>query len=149
MITVAFDVDGCLLSATDDDRHGPVAQENIRSLLIAFKQLGCRVVIWSGRGQLQARQAARHIHVLHYADLVTMKGDERVTPDIEKIIEEGRRRPEDDRPRPPRAVSIDPHPDFVSKLPADASSAAKVLEALPDTLARLEAANRVTECDDP
>ena len=75
-VTVAFDVDGCLLSAIDDR---PL--EDVRTLLVTLHTLGCHVVLWSGGGELHARMAARRAGVAHAVDGYAAKGAGLV-PDI-------------------------------------------------------------------
>lgn len=67
-VTVAFDVDGTLISNVDPD--GPVkANERIRSLLIGLSSFkNVRIVVWSGGGELYARQIAGYIGIKPYVD---------------------------------------------------------------------------------
>ena len=66
LITIAFDVDGTLRNNTDDTM---VANERIRSLLVALSSFkNVKIVVWSGGGELYARQAARAMHVDQYVD---------------------------------------------------------------------------------
>lgn len=68
-VTVAFDVDGTLLA--DDDR----ANEDIRALMrILHNFKNVRIVVWSGSGELYARQRAREMHLQHWADHYCHKG---------------------------------------------------------------------------
>lgn len=65
-VTIAFDVDGTLIDNTKDK---PVANERIRSLLIvlsSFKNI--KIIVWSGGGELYARQCAAAIGIDHYVD---------------------------------------------------------------------------------
>jgi phosphoserine phosphatase len=67
-ITIAFDVDGTLIR--NDMKDGkPVANERIRSLLVtlaSFKNV--KIVVWSGGGELYARQIASAIGIEKYVD---------------------------------------------------------------------------------
>lgn len=66
-IVVAFDVDGTLVSNRYDGKI--VANERIRSLLITLASFkNTQIVVWSGGGELWARQAARAIGVHYYVD---------------------------------------------------------------------------------
>jgi len=57
MVTVAFDVDGCLRQAAGTV---PVADEDVRTMLRILKErFGCRIVVWSGSGQLYAPRSGR------------------------------------------------------------------------------------------
>jgi phosphoglycolate phosphatase-like HAD superfamily hydrolase len=77
MTTVAFDVDGTLIGASDDR-----ALEDIRTLLITLKRLGCRIVVWSGSGAGYAEMVARRIHIDHWVDVYRHKSDQLFRPDI-------------------------------------------------------------------
>lgn len=68
-ITVAFDVDGTLVQDGALNEHQIVANERIRTLLIilaSFKNV--RVVVWSGGGELWARQASAALGIDKYVD---------------------------------------------------------------------------------
>lgn len=69
MVTVAFDVDGTLISSRDDR-----ALEDVRTLLVTLKRLGCRIVVWSGCGSGYAQMVSRRIHVDHCVDAYADKG---------------------------------------------------------------------------
>lgn len=65
-VVIAFDVDGTLI---DNRIATPVANERIRSLLVilsSFKNV--KIVVWSGGGELYARQAAAAIGISKYVD---------------------------------------------------------------------------------
>lgn len=90
-VTIAFDVDGTLI---DNRIATPVANENIRTLLVilsGFKNV--KVVVWSGSGELYARQCAAEIGIAKYVDEYWTKNhlgvvdgkhvfDPKFTPDI-------------------------------------------------------------------
>lgn len=80
-ITIAFDVDGTLRSNKGDE---VIANERIRSLLIilsSFKNV--KIIVWSGSGELYARQVARTIHIDQFVDGYASKQDhESIQPDI-------------------------------------------------------------------
>lgn len=67
-VTIAFDVDGTLISNVNP--NGPVkANERIRSLLIALASFkNVRIVVWSGGGEIYARQMAGYIGIKPYVD---------------------------------------------------------------------------------
>lgn len=69
-ITIAFDVDGTLIrndGPGDMDGGVPIANERIRSLLIALSSFkNVRIVVWSGGGELYARQVAAAIGITQY-----------------------------------------------------------------------------------
>lgn len=94
-ITIAFDVDGTLIKTSrigSDAR--PSANERIRDLLVtlaSFKNV--QIVVWSGGGELYARQVGAVIGIDEYVDkyasknyLGKVKGkhqfDPEFTPDI-------------------------------------------------------------------
>lgn len=64
---IAFDVDGTLVN--NQLSGEPIANERIRSLLIILASFkNTKIVVWSGGGELWARQAAREIGVAKYVD---------------------------------------------------------------------------------
>lgn len=71
-VTIAFDVDGTLIrndGPGDMDGGVPVANERIRTLLIALGSMkNTRIVVWSGGGELYARQVCSAIGVSKYVD---------------------------------------------------------------------------------
>lgn len=78
---IAFDVDGTL---RNNETLEPIANERIRSLLIilaSFKNV--KIVVWSGSGELYARQVARAIHIDKYVDQYASKTSwQEIQPDI-------------------------------------------------------------------
>lgn len=80
-ITIAFDVDGTLRNNQQDK---VIANENIRNLVIilsTFKNV--RIIVWSGSGELYARQIAAKLHVDQYVDGYASKtAHEEIKPDI-------------------------------------------------------------------
>lgn len=91
-VSIAFDVDGTLISNKGSDI--PQANERIRTLLItlaSFKNV--KVIVWSGGGELYARQVANAIGIGKYVDAYADKNhlgkvdgkhqfDPDLTPDI-------------------------------------------------------------------
>jgi hydroxymethylpyrimidine pyrophosphatase-like HAD family hydrolase len=74
-ITVAFDVDGTLLNNT---KSVPVANENIRSMLIFFSKFkNVKIIVWSGGGELYARQMASALGLTSYVDAFYSKNPQR------------------------------------------------------------------------
>lgn len=71
---LAFDIDGTLRDNTVDQTIAPVANEDIRTLLIIFKRSfkNVRIIVWSGSGELYARQVGASFglnkYVSHYMD---------------------------------------------------------------------------------
>lgn len=80
-IVIAFDVDGTL---RNNEGIEPLANERIRTLLIilsSFKNV--KIIVWSGSGELYARQVARAIHIHPYVDAFASKTEwETIKPDI-------------------------------------------------------------------
>lgn len=73
-IIVAFDVDGTLITTESADTKQVVANERIRSLLIALASFkNVRIVVWSGSGELWARQAAAAIGIDKYVNSYASK----------------------------------------------------------------------------
>ena len=65
-VTIAFDVDGTLRNNKDDKI---IPNERIRSLLIilsSFKNV--KIIVWSGAGELYARQCALALGIIHLVD---------------------------------------------------------------------------------
>lgn len=68
-ILIAFDIDGTLRSNTVDQSAAPVANERIRSLLIALASFkNTRILVWSGGGELYARQVVASFGLAKYVD---------------------------------------------------------------------------------
>ena len=79
-VTVAFDVDGCLRSAYG---HGEAtANEDVRQLMVLLWRMGCRIVLWSGSGELYARQVGRECGVARFVRQYASKTDTSIRPDI-------------------------------------------------------------------
>jgi hydroxymethylpyrimidine pyrophosphatase-like HAD family hydrolase len=75
-ITIAFDIDGTLRSNTSDD---VLANEDIRSLLRILKKFkNTYIVVWSGSGELYARQVSRELHITHWVNKFASKTDHEV-----------------------------------------------------------------------
>ena len=78
-LTIAFDVDGTLISNTRTTSNGlPIANERIRSLLIilsTFKNV--KIIVWSGGGELYARQMAMGLGITDYVDGYYSKNPQR------------------------------------------------------------------------
>ena len=73
-ITIAFDCDGTLVTTDSADTKRIVANERIRSLLIALAAFkNTRIVVWSGSGELWARQVGAAIGIDKYVSLYASK----------------------------------------------------------------------------
>lgn len=75
-VVIAFDVDGTLIrNNMNGFKDGiPVANERIRSLLIALASFkNVEIVVWSGGGELYARQVANAIGIEFYVDKFASK----------------------------------------------------------------------------
>lgn len=94
-VLIAFDIDGTLRSNTVDQSIHPIANENIRTLLITLSKFkNTRILVWSGGGELYARQVVAHLglskYVDEYADKMYVAGDDsdkhyfatKIKPDI-------------------------------------------------------------------
>ena len=68
-IVIAFDVDGTLVNnGAISDQH-LVANERIRTLLIILAHMkNVKIIVWSGGGELWARQAAAALGIQKYVD---------------------------------------------------------------------------------
>lgn len=74
-VVIAFDCDGTLLNNT---KQQMVANERIRSMLITFASFkNTRIIVWSGGGELYARQVARALAVETYVDGYASKNPQR------------------------------------------------------------------------
>lgn len=68
-ITIAFDIDGTLRDNTVDQTKAPVANERIRTLLIALASMkNTEIVVWSGGGEWYARDVVRSFGLEKYVD---------------------------------------------------------------------------------
>lgn len=68
-VLVAFDVDGTLAQNGALEKHEIVANERIRTLLIIMAHMkNTTIMVWSGGGELWARQAAKQLGVDKYVD---------------------------------------------------------------------------------
>lgn len=80
-IIICFDVDGTLIN---NQKGGIIANEDIRELLrILTKFKNIKIVVWSGDGELYARQVAREIHIDHFVDAYASKtAHKKINPHI-------------------------------------------------------------------
>lgn len=69
-VLIAFDVDGTLIQTGYETEHQvPRVNERIRSLLITLSRFkNTKIMVWSGGGELYARQVAREIGIQQYVD---------------------------------------------------------------------------------
>lgn len=92
-ITVAFDIDGTLIrndGPGDMDGGKPIANERIRSLLIAlasFKNI--RIIVWSGGGELYVRRVCAALAIDKYVDEYRGKNLVGTSKDGSHIFEPG------------------------------------------------------------
>lgn len=83
-VTIAFDVDGTLISNAERKPGEPfiLANERIRTLLITLASFkNTRIVVWSGSGELWCKQVINEIGIAKYVDKVMAK-DNDLKPDI-------------------------------------------------------------------
>jgi phosphoserine phosphatase len=72
--TIAFDCDGTLITADSADNGKIVAREMYRSMLIAFYHTkNCKIIVWSGSGELWARQVVRELGLTKYVHKIMAK----------------------------------------------------------------------------
>lgn len=92
-VTIAFDVDGTLIrndGPGDMDGGTPVANERIRTLLITLASFkNTRIIVWSGGGELYARQVATSLGLGKYIDEYAGKNLVGTNPDGSYIFEPG------------------------------------------------------------
>jgi len=71
---VAFDVDGTLISNTEP--VGYIANEDIRTLLIILSKFkNVKILVWSGGGEIYARQVCGSLGINKYVDKYMSKQD--------------------------------------------------------------------------
>lgn len=83
-IVIAFDVDGTLISSAERKAGEPfiLANERIRTLLITLSSFkNTKIIVWSGSGELWARQVVNEIGIAKYVDKIMAK-DAELRPDI-------------------------------------------------------------------
>lgn len=81
-VTIAFDCDGTLIQNGALAENEIVPNERIRSMLITFARFkNVKIVVWSGGGELWARQVASAIGVAKYVDKYASKN---LLPDRDK-----------------------------------------------------------------
>jgi hypothetical protein len=86
-IAFCFDIDGTIRSNTVDQNKAPVANEDIRTLLIIlskFKNVHIRV--WSGSGELYVRQVVASLGLDSYIDSYSSKYDKGFPAKVTKIV---------------------------------------------------------------
>lgn len=85
-IKIAFDIDGTLIrndSGNDMDGGTPIANERIRTLLITLASFkNTHIIVWSGGGELYARQVCSLLGINKYVD--EFKGKNLVGKDNDK-----------------------------------------------------------------
>lgn len=77
-VIIAFDVDGTLRNNVEDRALPgvPQANEDIRTLLIILSKFkNTKILVWSGGGELYARQMAINLAVSQYVDMYASKSD--------------------------------------------------------------------------
>lgn len=71
-VLIAFDIDGTLRANTIEDKV--VANERIRTLLITLASMkNTQILVWSGGGELYARQMVDALCIRKYVDIVAGK----------------------------------------------------------------------------
>lgn len=95
-VTYAFDVDGTLIQNGALAEHQIVANERIRTLLIILAHMkNTHIIVWSGGGELWARQVGAALGIDKYVDTYASKnllpdrdadGHPQFAPDIQPDI---------------------------------------------------------------
>jgi phosphoserine phosphatase len=68
-VTICFDVDGTLAHNGALAEHEIVANERIRTLLITLAHMkNTKIIVWSGGGELWARQVTAQLGLSKYVD---------------------------------------------------------------------------------
>lgn len=73
-VVIAFDVDGTLRRPGGNESR-PEAQEWVRTLMLILSNMkNAEIVLWSGGGELYARQIGHELHVDHFVTRYAVKG---------------------------------------------------------------------------
>ena len=73
-VVIAFDCDGTLVTTDSAETGRVVANERIRSMLVTFASFkNTKIVVWSGSGEMWARQVARELGLTKYVDVFASK----------------------------------------------------------------------------
>lgn len=73
-VTIAFDCDGTLVTTFSARSGKIVANERIRTLLVSLASFkNTKIIVWSGSGELWARQVGAALGIDKYVDLYTTK----------------------------------------------------------------------------
>lgn len=73
-ITIAFDVDGTLISGVDPIDKIFIPNERIRTMLITMASFkNTKIIVWSGSGELWARQVVNGLGIAKYVDKIMAK----------------------------------------------------------------------------
>lgn len=73
-LTIAFDCDGTLVTTDSAENGRIVANERVRSGLIFFASMkNTKIIVWSGSGEMWARQVVRELGLTKYVDKVMAK----------------------------------------------------------------------------
>lgn len=73
-VVVAFDCDGTLVTTDSATTKQIVANERVRTMLIAFASMkNTEIVVWSGSGEMWARQVVAALGLQKYVDRYSSK----------------------------------------------------------------------------
>lgn len=73
-VTIAFDCDGTLVTTDSAKTKKIVANERIRTLLVSLSSFkNVRIVVWSGSGEMWARQVGAALGIDKYVDTYATK----------------------------------------------------------------------------
>jgi phosphoserine phosphatase len=94
-VVIAFDCDGTLVTTNSAEEGVVTANERVRTLLIAFASMkNTKIIVWSGGGEVWARQCVYTLGLESYVDIYASKNhlgkdddgkhvfDPEITPDI-------------------------------------------------------------------
>lgn len=88
-VTIAFDCDGTLVTTFSAKSGKIVANERIRSMLVAFASFkNTRIIVWSGAGELWARQVGAALGLDKYVDLYTTKNHTGIVDGVHQFAPE-------------------------------------------------------------
>lgn len=85
-VVIAFDCDGTLVTTFSAKSGKIVANERVRSMLVALAHSkNVKIVVWSGGGELWARQVGAAIGIDKYVDLYADKNHQGVVNGVHQF----------------------------------------------------------------
>lgn len=86
---IAFDCDGTLVTTDSSQSQKIVANERVRTLLVALAHMkNVKIIVWSGAGEMWARQVVRELGLSKYVNMVCAKEFYREIPQVDIAIDD-------------------------------------------------------------